>query len=134
NVIMFIKKAKCKRALVSWLTCVLILLGTHVSLLAQQEDHLVRGQILNEKGEPIQGATVTVQSSTRGVLADEQGRYDIVVGRDGQLVYSYVGYTTQTISVNARIEINVTLNPLADALDEVTVVAFGQQKKESVVG
>jgi len=113
---------------------ILILLSTPASLLAQQEEHLVRGQILNDKGEPIQGATVTVQGSTRGVLADETGRYSISVDRSGKLVFSYVGFTTQTILVEGRAEINVVMRPVADALEEVTVVAFGQQKKESVVG
>src|SRR5690606_6173069 len=57
-----------------------------------------------------------------------------MVGRDAQLVFSYVGYTTQVIPIASRTEINVRLQPVTDELDEVTVVAFGQQKKESVVG
>ncbi|NGM60761.1 TonB-dependent receptor [Sphingobacterium sp. SGG-5] len=114
--------------------CVFILLSTHASLLAQQGGHLVRGRILNDKGEPIQGATVTVEGSSRGVLADEEGRYSLMVDKNGKLVFSYVGFTTQTLSVETRTEINVTMRPVADALEEVTVVAFGQQKKESVVG
>src|SRR5690606_5927898 len=68
------------------------------------------------------------------VLADEEGRYSISVDRQGKLIFSYIGLATQTLSVEGRTEINVTLNPVADALEEVTVVAFGEQKKESVVG
>ncbi|TYR35598.1 TonB-dependent receptor [Sphingobacterium phlebotomi] len=116
------------------LLSILVLLGVSTLLHAQETEHLLKGQILNEKEEPIQGATVTVQGSTRGVLADEQGRYEIMVDRDAQLVFSYVGYTTQVILVAGRTEINVALQPVTDELDEVTVVAFGQQKKESVVG
>src|SRR5690606_8723035 len=116
------------------LLSILVLLGVSTLLPAQETEHLLKGQILNEKEEPIQGATVTVQGSTRGVLADEQGRYEIMVDRDAQLVFSYVGYTTQVIPIAGRTEINVALQPVTDELDEVTVVAFVQQKKESVVG
>ncbi|WP_197053498.1 SusC/RagA family TonB-linked outer membrane protein [Sphingobacterium sp. T2] len=91
------------------------------------------GTVLDQNGAPIQGATVTVLGSTRGVLTDEEGRYSLQVEASGELVYTYVGFTPQTIPVEGRTEINVTLNPVVDALDEVTVVAFGQQKKESVV-
>ena len=102
-------------------------------LLSAQTDHFVSGTVLDQNGAPIQGATVTVLGSTRGVLTDEEGHYSLQVGASGELVYTYVGFTPQTIPVEGRTEINVTLNPVADALDEVTVVAFGQQKKESVV-
>lgn len=102
-------------------------------LLSAQTDHFVSGTVLDQNGAPIQGATVTVLGSTRGVLTDEEGRYSLQVEASGELVYTYVGFTPQTIPVEGRTEINVTLNPVADALDEVTVVAFGQQKKESVV-
>lgn len=102
-------------------------------LLSAQTDHFVSGTVLDQNGAPIQGATVTVVGSTRGVLTDEEGRYSLQVGASGELVFTYVGFTPQTIPVEGRTEINVTLNPVADALDEVTVVAFGQQKKESVV-
>lgn len=102
-------------------------------LLSAQTDHFVSGTVLDQNGAPIQGATVTVLGSTRGVLTDEEGRYSLQVEASGELVYTYVGFTPQTIPVEGRTEINVTLNPVVDALDEVTVVAFGQQKKESVV-
>jgi TonB-linked SusC/RagA family outer membrane protein len=130
---MMIKQTKFMGVHYRWLLYVILLVGFSPALTAQQVEHTVSGQILNDKGEPVQGATVTVEGSTRGVLADEEGRYSIAVDRQGKLVVSYVGFTTQTLSVEGRTEINVALSPVADALDEVTVVAFGQQKKESVV-
>ncbi len=131
---MMSKNVKNMILCVRWLMCGVFLIGLSFSLIAQQTEHVVYGQVVNEKGEPIQGATVKVVGSTRGVLADEQGRYSISVDKTGKLMYSYVGFASQTLDVEGRTEINPTLLPLADVLDEVTVVAFGQQKKESVVG
>ena len=92
----------------------------------------VRGQVLTEKGEPIQGVTVAVKGSTRGVLTDEHGRYEINANKGEQLLFSYVGYTAQTIVVEDS-EINVTMISGKD-LDEVIVVGYGTQRKGNLTG
>ncbi|HMR18098.1 MAG TPA: TonB-dependent receptor [Sphingobacterium sp.] len=99
-----------------------------------QQQHIVTGRVLNEKEEPVQGATITVQGSTRGVLTDEEGRFSIEVEPNGELVVTYIGYRAQVAPVQGRDRLDIVMKAIEDELEEITVVAFGQQKKESVVG
>ena len=94
----------------------------------------VTGRVVDEKGNPLHGATVTVYGTTQGVTAGVNGDYTLRVKPDGVLVASFVGYRQETIPVNGQTRINIFLNPLAENIEEATVVAFGTQKKESVVG
>ncbi|GHV67208.1 SusC/RagA family TonB-linked outer membrane protein [Bacteroidia bacterium] len=109
----------------------LVLLLSPLSLWAQNVS--VSGVITDEKGDPIPGVAVALQGSTRGVTTDPDGTYKIEVPQGGTLVISFLGYESQTIAVNGQRKIDVQLKPKADILDEVTVVAFGTQKKESVI-
>ncbi|GHV65519.1 SusC/RagA family TonB-linked outer membrane protein [Bacteroidia bacterium] len=93
----------------------------------------VSGVITDETGAPMPGVAIALQGSTRGVTTDPDGTYKIEVPQDGTLVISFLGYESQTIAVNGQRKIDVQLKPKGDILDEVTVVAFGKQKKESVV-
>ncbi|GHV66845.1 SusC/RagA family TonB-linked outer membrane protein [Bacteroidia bacterium] len=93
----------------------------------------VGGVITDETGAPMPGVAIALQGSTRGVTTDPDGTYKIEVPQDGTLVISFLGYETQTIAVNGQRKIDLQLKPKGDVLDEVTVVAFGTQKKSSVV-
>lgn len=93
----------------------------------------IKGKVTDEKGNPMPGATVQLYGTSIGVSTDVDGHYTINAKRDAVLRISFIGYKTQDISVNGRTAINVSLKPEAESLEEVTVVAFGQQKKESVV-
>ncbi|MBL1409411.1 SusC/RagA family TonB-linked outer membrane protein [Sphingobacterium faecale] len=94
----------------------------------------VKGSVKDEAGKPISGATVTIVGSSKGVLTDEAGMFTIEVKSSDQLLVSYIGKESKTIAIEGKTELNVVLKEAPDELDEVTVVAFGQQKKESVVG
>lgn len=94
----------------------------------------VRGRITDTLSNPLPGVTVTVLGSTKGVVSDEAGQYRIDVERSVSLVYTFTGMEAQTIAVAGRTIIDVILKDAPDLLSEVTIVAFGQQKKESVVG
>ncbi|GHV66260.1 SusC/RagA family TonB-linked outer membrane protein [Bacteroidia bacterium] len=93
----------------------------------------VSGVITDETGAPMPGVAIALQGSTRGVTTDPDGTYKIEVPQDGTLVMSFLGYESQTIAVNGQRKIDVQLKPKGDILDEVTVVAFGTQKKSSVI-
>ncbi|GHV65960.1 SusC/RagA family TonB-linked outer membrane protein [Bacteroidia bacterium] len=93
----------------------------------------VSGVITDETGAPMPGVAIALQGSTRGVTTDPDGTYKIEVPQEGTLVISFLGYETQTIAVNGQRKIDVQLKPKGDVLDEVTVVAFGTQKKSSVI-
>lgn len=114
------------------LTLLFFLLFMPLSLLAQEIT--VKGKV-SEKGtgEPLPGASVVVQKSTKGVMTDVDGGYEIKVKPTDKLVFSYVGMEDKVVTVGNQTVINVELAPKGNELDEVTVVAYGKQKKESIV-
>lgn len=93
----------------------------------------VTGKIVDEKGNTIPGATVLIQGTTQGVASDADGRYSISVRPNDVLRVSYIGYKTEVVDIKGKTKVNIRLNPTEENLEEVTVVAFGEQKKESVV-
>ncbi len=95
----------------------------------------VKGSVTDGLGSPLIGVTVMVKGATTGVITDLNGEYSIKVPNDtSSLVFSYVGFKSQTIQVGSRRIIPVSLSDNSESLDEVTVVAFGKQKKESIIG
>ena len=94
----------------------------------------VKGKVVDEQDKPLPGVTVTVVGSTRGVITDVEGIYAIDVKQTERLLFSFVGLESQTILVGNQRILDVTLKEKIDELEEVTVVAFATQKKESVIG
>ena len=90
--------------------------------------------VADETNQPIPGATILVQNSTRGVVTDELGKFEITVLPSDKLVISFIGLETKTIPIGDKTTLSIVLLPKANELDGVTVVAFAKQKKESVVG
>ncbi|WP_430973795.1 SusC/RagA family TonB-linked outer membrane protein [Sunxiuqinia rutila] len=97
------------------------------------QEKKITGKVVDSGGGPLPNATVTVLGSTRGVITDFDGQYSIEVEATDKLVFSFIGMESQTVEVGNQTTINVTLNEKTDELDEVTIVAFGKQKKESVL-
>lgn len=93
----------------------------------------VTGKVTDEDGNPIPGATVLVHGTTQGGASDVDGRYTLRMKSDDVLKVSFVGYETAIIPVQGKKRINVVLKSTTKDLEEVSVVAFGTQKKESVV-
>lgn len=104
-----------------------------VTLLYAQEQ-TITGVVSDESGLPLPGATVLIKGSTSGTSTDFDGKYSIRTTQGNTLVFSYVGYTTQEIIVGSSTTINATLAEDASVLDEVVVVAYGEQTKQSIVG
>ena len=99
-----------------------------------QTRRVLKGVVLDEGGDVVPGAAVTIQGSTRGVTTDNtDGSFSIEVSNDETIVISYIGMETQTIPVGEKTFLNVILKEKPSELDEVTVVAFATQKKESVI-
>ena len=93
----------------------------------------VKGRVVDENGNPLPGATVVIHGTTMGVATDPEGRYTMNAKPDDVLVFSFVGYKEEVIPLKGKTTVNAQLNPTAENLEEVQVVAFGTQKKESVV-
>lgn len=96
----------------------------------------VKGVIYEEEtGEPMPGATVSVEGSTRGVMTDLDGSFELTgVKPTDKLKFECLGKETQIMDVGTMTNFVVKLKNAANELDEVTVVAFGKQRKESVIG
>ena len=100
---------------------------------ADQGPLKVTGVVFDELDSPLPGATVQVDKSTKGVITDLDGKFEIEVLPTDKLLISYVGYETKSITIGDKKSILVKLEPKANELQDVTVVAFGKQKKESMI-
>ena len=94
----------------------------------------VEGTVLDESGEPLIGVSVLVQGQGTGGITDIDGHFRIQNVKQGtKLEFSYVGYLTQVQVVKGR-SMNVTMQPDTKTLEEVVVIAYGQQKKVTITG
>ena len=102
----------------------------------QQKGIKVTGNVSDEKGEPLIGVTIILKNdSTVHALTDMNGNYSIIVPeRKSVLSFRYIGFIPKEEVVNNRKVVNVQMVEDVGQLDEVVVVAYGAQKKESVVG
>lgn len=94
----------------------------------------VTGKVLDEYGDPIPGASILVDGSSRGVITDLDGLFTIKVAPTDKLVVSFLGMESQTILVGDKTNLLINMQPKVAELSEVTVVAYGKQRKASVIG
>ncbi|GAP73361.1 SusC/RagA family TonB-linked outer membrane protein [Candidatus Symbiothrix dinenymphae] len=107
--------------------------AAQVTTSASARTKTVTGFVYDEAGVGIPGSTITIKGSTRGVATDLDGSFKIDVSPTDVLEVSFLGYDTYTVTVGDKANFVIPLKPKANELDEVTVVAFGKQKKESVI-
>lgn len=98
-----------------------------------QAETAVRGTVVDENGEPLIGVTVKVDGKSNGVITDLDGKYQIMASKGARLIFSYIGYQNQIVTVNEK-NLNVTMKADQEELQEVVVVGYGTQKKESLTG
>jgi len=95
----------------------------------------VKGKVSSATEGGIPGVNIVLQGTTTGVITDVEGSYNIVVpGPDAVLVYSFIGFVSQTVSVGDQTTIDVVLVSDISELDEVVVTGYGSQKKATVTG
>lgn len=99
---------------------------------AQAQEVTVKGKIYDESGLSIPGATILVKSTSKSSVSDFDGFFEIKAPSNGILKISFVGYKTIEESINGRTQINVSLKPQSQDLQEVVVVGYGTQKKKDV--
>ncbi|WP_158826188.1 SusC/RagA family TonB-linked outer membrane protein [Mucilaginibacter lacusdianchii] len=92
----------------------------------------VQGTVTDSQGQPLPGVSVKVKGFTTGTVTDVAGRYSISVEATGTLVFSFVGFTTQEVSVISRTQINIKLAENSQALSDVVVVGYGSQSRKEV--
>lgn len=110
--------------------CVILLFPLY--LFAQEKQ--VRGIVKEaETNEPLPGVTILIENSTRGVTTDLDGTFEIRANTSDKLIFSFLGLESQTVEVGNKTFFEISLRPQVSELEEITVVGFGKQKKESVV-
>jgi len=93
-------------------------------------DVVVKGKVLDDKGEPLPGVTIQVKGTARGVVSNANGEYSIEVpGPDAVLIISSIGYNRREVPLNGNTELNVTLEASASKMAELVVIGYGEQKK-----
>ena len=134
-------KISSKRILFSTMMASAIIIGTPISIYAEENEVLtvmqvstVKGRVLDPAGEPIIGASVMVKGTTNGTITDLDGNFILNNASKGILVVSYIGYQTQEIPITSKGPVAVTLKENTELLDEVVVVGYGTQKKETLTG
>ena len=114
------------------LVCLFLMLGFTLSLQAQNPIE-VRGTVNDVTGEPLPGVNIVVKGTTQGVITSPDGNYHISVpGSNAVLVFSYIGYISQEVTVGNRAEINISLKEDLKELDEVVVIGYGTVAKKDV--
>lgn len=101
-----------------------------------EEEYPVQGRVIDESGIGLPGATVTIKGTTQGTITNVDGEFTLNVPDGTQtLVVSFIGFSTREVEVAPDSpEVSVEMTPDVEALDEVVVVGYGQQKKESITG
>ncbi len=96
----------------------------------------VTGVVQDNTGEPLMGASVIEKGTSTGTATNLDGEFTLFVKDPAKavLVVSYVGFETTEVALKGQTKVTVTLKEAAAVLDEVVVVGYGQQKKESVIG
>ena len=93
----------------------------------------VTGNVTDDQGVPLPGATVVEVGTSNGTTTDFDGNYSITVGDDASLAVSFVGYQTSTVAVNGQDQINFSLSQ-ANELDEVVVTSLGIKREAKALG
>jgi len=101
----------------------------------QTNNITVKGKIVDDKGEPLIGATVQQKGTTVGVMTNASGNFSLTVPSDASLVVSYVGCLTQEVFVGGKTDIGIiTLASDVKELEQVVVIGYGTQRKVDLTG
>jgi len=113
----------------SFLLCILFFAFTF------KQARVITGKVTDEKNNPLGGATVAIRGTNTATVTNTTGEFSITVQNDkAVLVFSWIGYQTQEISVTTANVMNVMLKPSSQSLDEVIVTGYGIQRKRELTG
>jgi len=116
--------------LVLMFSILLIVSGTSMG-----QTNSITGRVTDKaNGNPLSGVTVLLKGTSIGTSTNAAGEYSITAPRNGTLVFSFVGFTSQEVSVNNRSVIGIQLSADNASLNEVVVIGYGKEKKINVIG
>ena len=108
-----------------------VLLNEHSAYFAVQ----VNGTVKDENGQPLPGANILEKGTTNGTTSDVDGNFSLsVMGENSVLIFSFIGYTSQEITVGRQSTVSIQLQPDFRTLNEVVVVGYGTVKKSDLTG
>ncbi len=111
--------------LLLWLFC-------SVGVMAQTK---ISGKVLDDQGQTLPGVSVVLKGTTTGSVTDAQGVYSVnAPNLNGSLIFSYIGYVSQEVQIGGKSTIDIKLDTDTKSLNEVIVVGYGTQKKETITG
>ena len=100
-----------------------------------QNTQTIRGKVVDEKNESLPGVSIILKNTNTGTVTDIDGNFTLTVPAGEQtLVVSFVGMETQEVAVSGASSVQVSMKESSQEIEEVVVVGYGQQRKESVVG
>ncbi len=112
--------------------CTLLIISFSIQTFGQRK---VSGTISDDKNEALVGVNITVKGTLSGTISDKNGKYSITLVNDqSTLVYSYIGYLGQEITVENRSVIDIIMLVDEETLNEVVVVGYGTQDRKDVTG
>jgi len=113
----------------------LLVIAVFLSFATYAQQTSVSGTVTDPSGETIPGVNILEKGTTNGAVTDLDGAFTLTTSSpDAVLVFSFVGFATQEISLNGRATIEVVMGEDALGLDEVVVVGYGIQRKSDVTG
>lgn len=99
----------------------------------QPDTKKITGTVYDEDGKPIPGASVLIKGTTSGTVTSIDGAFSLNVEPSSILTVSFIGYQSLEVPVGTKSAIHITLKATVEEIEDVTVVAFAKQKKESVI-
>jgi len=99
--------------------------------MAEAQIKKVSGTIKNETGQPLAGVSVQIKGSNKGAISDDNGQFSLEVPDDATLIFSYVGYQSQEVSVAGKTTLDIAMQPLAGSgLQDLVVTALGVKQTQ----
>ncbi len=123
--------------------CVILICMPHVLLATNkdlsnvelQQDIIIKGKVLDELGVPLVGATIIQQGTSKGTTADFDGEFSLKVDYNSNIEISYIGYKTKVIAnIISASSVTIAMEPDTTSLNEVVIVGFSTQTKQTLVG
>ncbi|RXG15735.1 TonB-linked SusC/RagA family outer membrane protein [Leeuwenhoekiella aestuarii] len=114
-----------------YFTSILVLLSC---TLIQAQELTVTGTIVDQTGMPLPGVTIKIKDKAKGTVSDFDGLYTIAAENQDVLVFSFLGFANQEVTLDGQTSVNITLKENAAELGEVVVVGFGKKKKVNLTG
>ena len=102
--------------------------------LMAQNNFTASGIVIDEKGEPIIGVSISVKETSKGTITDVKGKFSIQTDPKSIVTFSYIGYLKKTVLASTLKNATITMEENEKALDEVVVVGYGVQKKKEATG